>query len=179
MRDPRYEPVQIELVDACVAGEPLQVELRALPGLAPKEASKITVDVQQLDGSAKPLHREVATAPGEGGARLTFEAMPAGGYSARAKFGNMTTVRRDFACEVGGQEWADPRPAPEHMRAIAEAAHGVSVSARDVKRIPFPEAKVLTTMRRELPLLPAWAWALAAATLAGAHWIVRRRTGLL
>ncbi len=179
MRDPRYEPVQIELAEECVAGEPVHLELRALPGLAPKEASTITIDVQQLDGSTKPLHREIATASGEGGARITFDAMPAGGYSARARFGNTTTVRRDFACEVGGQEWADPRPAPEHMRAIADAARGVSVSARDVKRIPLPEAKVLTTMRRDLPLLPAWVWALAAATLAGAHWIVRRRTGLL
>jgi uncharacterized membrane protein len=179
MRDPRYEPVQIELPEGCVAGEPLRLELRALPGLAPKEASTITLDIQQLDGSAKPIHRELATAPGEGGARVTLDAMPAGGYAARARFGNTTSVRRDFACEVGGQEWADPRPAPEHMRAIASAAQGISVSARDVRRIPLPQARVLTTMRRDLPLLPPWAWALAAATLAGTHWIVRRRTGLL
>ncbi len=179
MRDPRYEPVQVDLADACVANEPVQLELRALPGLAPKERSTVTIDVQRLDDSSKPLHREVPISAGVGTLRIPFEALAAGGYAARARFGNTTTVRRDFACEVGGQEWADPRPDPEHLKAIAAASHGVSVSTRQVDHIPLPDAKILTTMRRDLPVLPPWVWAILAATFAGMHWIVRRRTGLL
>jgi hypothetical protein len=29
------------------------------------------------------------------------------------------------------------------------------------------------------PILPPWAWSLLAATVLGAHWIVRRRSGLV
>src|SRR5208282_657117 len=87
-------------------------------------------------------------------------------------------TRRDFACEKGGDEWADSRPDNARLEAIAAATGGKFVMAADAGSLPLPAAMQVASERQVAPLLPAWAWAISAAVLLGAHWIVRRLGGL-
>jgi len=100
----------------------------------------------------------------------------AAGAEAEARRG--PTTRRDFACERGGDEWADTRPDVERLAAIAEATGGKSVTVDGIGSLPLPAATQIAAERRVSPILPPWAWTLSAAVLLGAHWIVRRRRGL-
>jgi hypothetical protein len=52
------------------------------------------------------------------------------------------------------------------------------VKAADASSLPRPAPTEVATSREVVPVLPAWAWALAASTLLGWHWIERRRAGL-
>jgi len=45
--------------------------------------------------------------------------LESGAYSALFRMGGGTSTRRDFACEAGGDEWADSRPDSDRLRAIA------------------------------------------------------------
>jgi hypothetical protein len=88
------------------------------------------------------------------------------------------TTRRDFACEMGGDEWADSRPDSGRLMAIAGATGGTFVLASDAASLSLPPALQVAAERRIAPLLPPWAWTLWAAAAVGVHWIVRRRAGL-
>jgi len=112
-----------------------------------------------------------------------------GGYSATVEIGGASgaeagvgakgpSTRRDFACERGGDEWADPRPDVQRLREIAEATGGRSVMAGDVASLPLPEGTRVVAERHVAPLAPPWIWTLTAAAMLGLHWIVRRRAGL-
>ncbi len=87
-------------------------------------------------------------------------------------------TRQDFACEAGGDEWADSRPDPERLERMAKATGGAFAFAADAGALPMPRPTVVSAERHVTPLAPPWAWTLAAALLLGAHWIVRRRSGL-
>ena len=93
--------------------------------------------------------------------------------------GKGPTTRRDFACEKGGDEWADSRPDTARLEAIAAATGGKYVLASDAGSLPLPPATQVAAERQVAPLLPAWAWAIGAAMLLGAHWVVRRLGGLV
>src|SRR5690606_37056880 len=93
-----------------------------------------------------------------------------GGYTARLRLGTGPTTRKDFACEAGGDEWADSRPDPERLRALANATGGTFRFASGPLDVPFPAPAVVSAERHVVPLAPAWAWALAAALALGAHW---------
>ncbi|NUQ78825.1 MAG: hypothetical protein HUU21_35315, partial [Polyangiaceae bacterium] len=67
----------------------------------------------------------------------------------------------------------------ERLRAIAAATKGRAVLADEAGSLPLPEATQVATERHVAPLLPPWAWTLGAAMAVGAHWILRRRGGLL
>ncbi|MFO0761156.1 MAG: glutamine amidotransferase [Byssovorax sp.] len=178
MRDPRFEPAAIDLVGGCIAGEETTLSLHPLPGPAGEASVKI---IHLGSGEvAKDLR-----APVDGsGAAITLPAgkLAAGGYTAVVEIAEgadkTPTTRRDFACETGGDEWADPRPDEARLKAIAAATGGRFVRAESAGSLPLPEATQVALQRQVAPILPPWAWTLGAAVLLGAHWIVRRRGGL-
>lgn len=178
MRDPRFEPAAVDVKGACIAGVPTTLIVHPLPG----EKGPISVRVRRL-GSGE-LVRTVALGLPAGGGPVPADlgVLDAGGYSATIELGageaKGPTTRRDFACETGGDEWADPRPDVERLRAIAAATGGRAVAADDVASLPLPPATQVATERHVAQLLPPWVWTFAAAALLGAHWIARRRGGL-
>ena len=178
MRDPRFEPAVIDVRGGCIAGEDTTLTLRPLPG----PSGEATVKIIRLGSGA--IAATLKTPVDGSGAAIDLQAgkLPAGGYSAVVEIGKGTTkgptTRRDFACESGGDEWADSRPDEDRLRAIAAATGGVFVRAGDAGKLPLPEATQVATERQVAAVLPAWAWTTLAALLLGLHWIVRRRGGL-
>src|SRR5262249_21473778 len=153
---------------------------RLLP--APKGAlpETLAVDIARIDKQKTPL-RLTATRP-PGGATtvdVPIPALEAGGYSARLRVGQGPTTRRDFACEAGGDEWADTRPDPERLHALASATGGTFTYANEAGDLPLPAPTVVSAERHVVPLAPPWAWTLLAALAFGAHWIARRQSGLV
>ncbi len=174
MREPRYEPAQVDVIGPCVAGRPLALEVRPLPG----SDGTITLDINTLENRRVVVHKELPLPPKGESSRVRVSALEPGGYSARVRIGNGPATRRDFACERGGDEWADPRPDLTRLRTIAAATGGVSLSAHEAGQVPLPPALEVSAERHVSPVLPAWLWSLLAAISLGAHWITRRRTGL-
>lgn len=178
MRDPRFEPAVIEVRGGCIAGESATVVLRPLTG----QHGEARVNLTRLGGGGV-VRTLRATLDGSGKpVELDAGRLEAGGYSAVVEIGEGTskgpTTRRDFACEAGGDEWADSRPDTDRLRAIAAATGGTYVVAADAGSLPLPAAMQVATERRVAPRLPAWAWSVLAAVMLGAHWIVRRLSGL-
>ncbi len=178
MRDPRFEPAVIDLRGGCIAGEDTTLELHPLPG--PK--GEATVKILRL-GSGEVVRTLKTPIDGSGAAvELAAGKLAPGGYSAVVEIGQgaerTPTTHRDFACEKGGDEWADPRPDEARLEAIARATGGRFVRAGDAGSLPLPAATQVAAERQVAPILPPWAWTLGAAFLLGAHWIVRRRGGL-
>ena len=178
MRDPRFEPGQLDLASPCVAGEPAKLRVR-LPTTA--KGKDMTVEVRRLDKQDEPVVRVDVpkSAPGSAGTvEVALPPLAAGGYTARLPLGAGPTTRRDFACESGGDEWADSRPDPDRLRAIADATGGSFRTADGDLAMPLPKPAVVSAERHVVPLAPAWAWSLAAAVALGFHWFARRRSGL-
>jgi uncharacterized membrane protein len=174
MRDPRFEPAQLEVEGGCIALRPSKLAVH----VAGREKADLTLDVTRMDGAADPIHVERKDQSLAGVVELPLPALPAGGYSALLRVGEGATTRRDFACEVGGDEWADSRPDIERLEAIADATKGSFHFADDVGKIDLPKATVVSTERHVAPIAPPWLWALLAAAAVGAHWYARRRSGL-
>lgn len=177
MRDPRFEPGQLDLAAPCVAEEPARMRVRA-PDSAKDKA--MTVEIRRLDRQdVPPLKVDVpAQATGSGLVELTLPPLPAGGYTARLKLGPGPTTRREFACEAGGDEWADSRPDPERLQRLAAVSGGTFHWAAEELSLPLPRPAVVSAERHVVPVAPPWSWTLAAAVLLGAHWFARRRSGL-
>ncbi|WP_433927548.1 glutamine amidotransferase [Sorangium cellulosum] len=183
MRDPRFEPASIEARGGCLAGEETTLVLRPLAGQGGE--ARVTIArlgsgtvVRTLTARVGDGGEPVELAAGRfepGGYAATVEIVPAAGAAGDAKG---ATTRRDFACERGGDEWADPRPDVARLEAIARATGGASVLPAAAGSLPLPAATQVAAERHVAPLLPPWAWTLAAAVALGAHWIVRRRSGL-
>jgi uncharacterized membrane protein len=187
MRDPRFEPAVVELPDGCIAGEDTTLSLRPLPG----QAGEARISIRRL-GSGDVVRTLSAKVEGRGEeVRIAAGKLDPGGYSATVEIGTKEgpaqegaearrgpTTRRDFACERGGDEWADTRPDVERLAAIAKATGGKSVTAAEIASLPLPAATQIAAERHVAPILPAWAWTLSAAAMLGVHWIVRRRRGL-
>ena len=172
MRDPRFEPGQLELSAPCVAGEPTKLRVR-VPGTAAEKP--LAVEIKRLDKQGEPpLRVDVPKKASE----VTLPPLSAGGYTARLKLGAGPTTRRDFACEAGGDEWADSRPDRERLRAIATATGGSFHDATDELTLSLPKPTVISAERHVVPVAPPWAWTLAAAIALGCHWFARRRSGL-
>ncbi|MFT3776306.1 MAG: glutamine amidotransferase [Minicystis sp.] len=178
MRDPRFEPAVIDLKGGCIAGEDATVVLRPLAG----QRGKAVLKIQRL-GSTEPMRTRETILDGNGKpVELPIGALEAAGYSAEVEIvgagGKGPTTRRDFACEKGGDEWADSRPDADRLKEIAKTTGGKYVTAADAGTLPLPPAMQVAAERQVAPLLPAWAWAIGAAMMLGAHWIVRRLSGL-
>ncbi len=99
MRDPRFEPAQIEIQGGCTAGLPSTVHAQVLPAAAGAANEPIVVEVAQIDRStaAPPLHLEARRAsPGDTTVDFALPALPAGGYTARLRVGTgCSSTRRD------------------------------------------------------------------------------------
>ncbi|WP_437721161.1 glutamine amidotransferase [Sorangium sp. So ce861] len=182
MRDPRFEPAAIEARGGCLAGEETTLVLRPLAG----QRGEAKVTIARLGSGA--VVRTLSARIGEGGEPVELAAgrLEPGGYAATVEIvpaegagdAKGATTRRDFACERGGDEWADPRPDVARLEEIAKATGGASVLPPDAGSLPLPAATQVAAERHVAPLLPPWGWTLAAAAALGAHWIVRRRGGL-
>jgi uncharacterized membrane protein len=183
MRDPRFEPAQLEIVGGCTAKVPATLRAHLLPLAATAKHDLIALDLQRIDRSQGtpgplPFHVEVPRGPGDS-TDIVLPALESGGYTARLRVGGASTTRYDFACEAGGDEWADSRPNPTLLAALADATGGVSLTADDdMQRIPLPKPTRVSSERHVVPLAPPWAWTLLAAAALGVHWIARRRSGL-
>jgi uncharacterized membrane protein len=181
MRDPRFESLGIHMEGGCVAGEPSALSVHALPG----HAGTAKLEVVRL-GSPAPVFSGEKPVDDEG-SPVVFELLflEAGGYSAEVHIlfrdaeedAAQPATRRDFACERGGDEWADSRPDPERLRAIAKSTGGVALDAASVKDLPMPAQTFVATRRSPSPVLPAWVWSTLAAAFVGGHWLARRRSG--
>ena len=180
MRDPRFEPAQLEIVGGCMAGLPSRLRVHLSPTATPGGArghEKVVLDVTRIDGPAPPVHVEATQSPGATTLDLAVPALGEGAYTAKLRTAGAFT-RKDFACETGGDEWADSRPDPARLEALARATGGGFVSAADAASLPLPRPTVVNAERHVTPVAPAWVWSLAAAFLLGLHWLVRRRGGL-
>jgi hypothetical protein len=175
MRDPRFEPAQIEVVGGCTAGLPSTLRARVVASSAPP---KVVLDLKRIDAQSPPLHLERVRAADASSVDFALPALEAGAYEARLRLGAGATTRHDFACEAGGDEWADSRPDAKRLEALAKASSGSFAFADDADSVPLPKPTVVSAERHVTPLAPPWAWTLAAAALLGAHWVARRRSGL-
>ncbi len=179
MRDPRFEEAQTSLPEGCTAGLPATLRVRMLPAAGNKPQT-IMLDVARIDQSAAraPLHLERLRPSDAAAVDFALPPLAAGGYTARLHVAGGATARHDFACEAGGDEWADSRPDPERLEALAKVAGGSFSYAADRTPLPLPKPTVVSAERHVTPVAPPWAWTLAAAVLLGAHWVARRRGGL-
>jgi uncharacterized membrane protein len=178
MRDPRFEPAQIEIPGGCTAGLPWKLSARLLPTDQSAKGRVVALDVTRIDRSQSPIHAEQPTAGGSSTVEFALQPLEAGGYTARLRVGDGEATRFDFACETGGDEWADSRPAPALLERLAAATGGRFVDGVDAGALPLPKPTVVSAERRVTPVAPPWAWTLAATILLGAHWVARRRGGL-
>jgi uncharacterized membrane protein len=184
MRDPRFEPAQIDLVGgSCTAGLPTTLRARVLP--LPKETSeKVTLDVARIDkakddhSGTPATHLEWQRPGDQTELDVPLAPLEPGGYAVRLRLGDGPTTRKDFACEAGGNEWADSRPDGARLQALAAATGGTFAWASDAGSIPLPKPTVVSAERHVVPIAPPWTWTLIAALTLGAHWFARRRSGL-
>ncbi|NUP09329.1 MAG: hypothetical protein HOW73_25025 [Polyangiaceae bacterium] len=189
MRDPRFESTALDFPHGCVAGEPSTLRIAPLPGH--EGEGKLTV--MQLGTGKEVFDGSVPILPDGTAATVELPPLDAGGYAASVQLvpanaggdgspkpdDNLTpATRRDFACEEGGDEWADSRPDSTRLAAIAKATGGIAVGPNELDKIKFPEAMLISTQRKTSPIMPAWIWTTLGAALIGAHWVVRRRSGL-
>jgi hypothetical protein len=175
MRDPRFEAGRAELVSECVAGEPVALTLTRLPGVS----GDVEVSIERLGKSTgAPVVKKLQD-PAPGPVRVELGSLSPGGYTARIKIGQAPPTRLDFACERGGESWADSRPDPDRLTRIAKLTNGRSVAFNQVNDLPQPESARIAAERHVTPLLPPWGWSALAALFLGAHWFVRRRGGLI
>jgi len=174
MRDPRFEVVRAEVVGACITGEETTLRLTRLPAAR----GDVDVVVERLGkGTAPALVKKVAE-PAPGPLDVSFVGFDPGGYVARVRVGQSPPARLDFACEKGGEAYRDSRPDAPRLERISAVTAGRSVVAGREGDLPLPDATRVAAERHVSPLLPAWAWTLAAAMFLGAHWLFRRRGGL-
>lgn len=177
MRDPRYESARLELARECRAGAPASLNITRLPGAS----VDVKVTLERLGDSGAPIppppsirmEGDVETAT------LPLGTLTEGGYSATVHIGSSPPTRLDFACESGGPAVADSRPDPALLERISQQTGGVSLKAADAGNLKAPPPTHVESQRVVAPLLPAWVWALLAASSIGAHWYARRRAGLL
>ncbi len=174
MRDPRYEAAQLRLENDCIAGRDLLFRVDSHFS----DDAKISLTLERLGTKVSDV-RNIAMAPAgkDGGHRFIARGLKPGGYAARVKVGAAPPTRTVFACEFGGQAWADSRPDSPRLAAIAEATGGTAVTADDISLLAPPSSAFVLAQRESRPLLPPWAWATMAAFFMSLHWVVRRMVG--
>jgi hypothetical protein len=174
MRDPRFESAQLEVAGACAAGVPAKLRAHLLPTTP---SDRVGLEVTKM-GRGIVFRGEANRAPDSTVVDFDVPALTDGGYTARLNLAGTATVRLDFACEAGGDEWADSRPDAPRLEALAGATGGTFVFADDVGSLQLPKPTVVSVERHVMPMAPPWAWSSVAAALLGMHWMARRRGGL-
>jgi uncharacterized membrane protein len=184
MRDPRYEPAQVEVVGGCIAGRSATLRVHTLLGVSTDSPERLSVDVTRLErddpaqGKGLRMHADGARDP-SGATEVSLPPLEPGAYVVRARVGASGPAREELTCEVGGDEWADPRPDGARLRALAEASGGTFRWAdEDLSHVPLPPPTTVNAERHTVPVAPPWVWTVGAALLLGAHWVARRRGGL-
>jgi uncharacterized membrane protein len=178
MRDPRYESARLDLTHECRAGAPVTLSITRLPGAA----VDVKVSLERLGEAARAGDLPEKQLRMEGDvetATVPLGALSEGGYSATVRIGSAPPARFDFACERGGAAFADSRPDPALLERISKETGGISLRAEDAASLKAPPPTHVESQRLVAPLLPAWCWALLAASGIGAHWYLRRRAGLV
>jgi uncharacterized membrane protein len=175
MRDPRYEVAQAELEGACLVGRTTHLSVTLLPGASAPMRVEVTPLALERGPSTIVLPR---AEPRAGRERFVVEGLEPGGYAARITVGSAPPARYVFACERGGLAWADSRPDPDRLQAIAAATGGTHRAAAAPAELPAPPRKWILAERSVRPLLPPWAWSSLAALALGLHWVTRRLSGL-
>ncbi len=178
MRDPRFEPAQIEVLNGCTAGLPSTLRAHVLPVGTGTPSETVKLEVTRIDDRRPPVWVERPRPPDVTSIDLSIPPLEAGAYSARLRSSDGSTTRHDFACEGGGDEWADSRPDPKRLEALAKATRGAFAMAADAATLPLPRPTMISAERHVTPLAPPWVWTLSAAILLGVHWVARRRSGL-
>lgn len=174
MRDPRFEPAQIELPSGCIAGEPTVLRVTPLPGTEGTLSVEVALASERKTAPVAKVQIPSTGSPID----VPIRALEAGGYMARVQIGGGSGTRRAFACEVGGDEWADTRPDEDRLSGIAKVTGGQSIRAGAISSLKFPPAMEITAERTVTPLFTPWLWTLGAAVALGLHWFTRRRGGL-
>jgi hypothetical protein len=178
MRDPRFEPAQLDVVGGCTAGLPSTLRARLPPDIGAAASSTVRLEITRIDGQRAPLRLEAARPRDAEPIDLPLPPLETGAYSARLSAADGSTTRHDFACEAGGDEWADTRPDPKRLEALAAATGGAFATAAEVASLRLPKPTTVSAERHVTPVAPPWVWTLSAAALLGLHWIARRRNGL-
>ena len=140
------------------------------------------VELVLEDASGNELGRERARTDrdGEAAATVTLPDAPGAYRVAARRAGRRDAVAAEWlVVEAGGDELADPRAAPERLRALAEATGGTFYA--DPEDAPALDA-LDTTRRRSLgtheeaPFGTVWAFLFLVAAFLG-EWVLRRRWG--
>lgn len=176
MRDPRFEAARIHAPWPCITERPFRIEIQPLPGVSEKVSVRIDA-LASTAGSVGDL-KELET---KDGSLVGFSLVgpKPGGYAATVRFASGPSSRFVFACEAGGEAWADSRPDPKALESLSLATRGLSVTPSELNRLPEPPGTKVISERIETPLLPDSVWSGIACVLMGLHWIVRRRDGHL
>lgn len=174
MRDPRFEGAQTRLEGPCIAGRDQLIVVEP----APADDVEVTVTLEKLGtqvSDVRPL--EKVDSSETGAPRYLARELGSGGYAARVQIGKAPPTRSVFACEEGGEAWADSRPDVPRLTRIAETTGGIAVRLDTLSSLPEPASTFVAARRKSSPLLPPWLWASFAALLMSVHWILRRAFG--
>jgi hypothetical protein len=178
MRDPRFETAQLEVLGGCTAGLASTVRVLLLPWGEKTPPPNLALEVERIDAPDAPMRMEAIRPPGSTSVDLVLPPLKPGAYAARLRMAGAASARHDFVCEAGGDEWADSRPDPKRLEALANANRGTFLFADSAASLKLPSPAVVSQERRVTPLAPSWVLSLLAAVLLGIHWITRRRVGL-
>jgi uncharacterized membrane protein len=173
MRDPRYESAQLRLDGECIAGRDQMFLVDPVPGLG----DDVQVTLERLGAGAADVFPLQELDSGSRTRRFVAREIASGGYAARVRVGVAPPTRSVVACERGGDAWADSRPDPERLAAIARTTGGVAVDNEQVSGLPQVGSSFVSTHRQSRPLAPAWIWATLSVILLSAHWLIRRAVG--
>jgi uncharacterized membrane protein len=177
MHDPRFEAAQVDLPRGCTAGLASPVRAQVLSQTNGRRGA-VSLDVTPFGHRIAQVRLE-SQLSAEGFADFEIPQLEPGAYEARLREGPMLLAKEDFACERGGDEWADSRPDPQRLAALAAASGGTFAYSGGSSELSLPRPVRVSAQRLIRPLLPAWVLALSAAALLGLHWIVRRQDGLV
>jgi uncharacterized membrane protein len=178
MRDPRFESARLEVAEGCAAGFQSKIRAELPPSALDASPENVELAVTRLGGPSAAFRAKSTRSPES--TRVDFDVPPQaeGVYTARLLVAGTPSARLDYACEVGGDEWADSRPDAVRLKALAQATGGDFSYADDPVSLKLPKPTIVSVERHVTPTAPPWAWSFLAAALLGAHWVARRRGGL-
>ena len=161
MRDPRFEPAQIEIVGGCTAGLASTLRAQVLPAAAGAADAPVAIDRAQSDrsGGASPRAPRGEAPHPRTDTTLDFALPPlaAGGYTARLHVGKAgrppDAISPAKKAATSGQTRAPMRIASP--RSPRRQGARSSPFAGDAGTVPFPRPTVVSAERHVVPLAAA------------------------